>query len=177
MTTLTPPFVLRQRRTLRSWLSSVLRSLDHGLAAAQREVAAPVPPALLDPTIAPELSAMALRADGSTEPRGEVVAFPLHGEAVLVRLADVLRQRVAGRQPAHDPLWLTISRGPWTRLSIDRSAYVDYVSEAAVYRAAIEAAPDTKVILKTTNFEVLVSFVMQYIDDRLLDRTSVEATR
>ncbi|MBR0869805.1 hypothetical protein JQ633_05510 [Bradyrhizobium tropiciagri] len=106
-----------------------------------------------------------------------MVAFPLHGEAVLVRLADVLRQRVADRQPAHDPLWLTISRGPWTRLSIDRSAYVDYVSEAAVYRAAIEAAPDTKVILKTTNFDTLVSFIMQYIDDRLLDGASAEASR
>ncbi|MCA6124961.1 hypothetical protein J6500_24145 [Bradyrhizobium sp. WSM 1704] len=107
--------------------------------------------------------------------RGEVVAFPLHGEALLVRLADVLRQRVAGRQPAHNPLWLTISRTPRTRLSIDRTAYVDYVSEASTYRAAIEAAPDTKVILKTTNFDALASFVMQYIDDRLLDRAPVEA--
>ena len=36
-------------------------------------------------------------------------------------------------------------------------------------------SPDTKVILKTTDFDALASFVTQYVDERLRDRTSVEA--
>uniref|UniRef100_A0A973WXE4 Uncharacterized protein n=1 Tax=Bradyrhizobium quebecense TaxID=2748629 RepID=A0A973WXE4_9BRAD len=114
-------------------------------------------------------------ADVREEPRGEVVAFPVHGEALLVKLADLLRRRVAGREPADNPLRLTISRCPWTRLSIDATAYVDYLSDVETFHAAIEAGPDTKVILKTTDFDALAGFVMQYVNDRLLDRASVEA--
>ncbi|QOZ38488.1 hypothetical protein XH92_41085 [Bradyrhizobium sp. CCBAU 53421] len=109
------------------------------------------------------------------EQRGEVLAFPVHGEALLVKLADVLRRYVAGRELAHNPLRLTISRSQWTRLSIDAAAYVDYLSEIDTFQAAIEAGPDTEVILKTTDFDALASFVTQYVNDRLLDRTSVEA--
>lgn len=92
-----------------------------------------------------------------------------------MKLADVLRRYVAGREPAGDPLWLTISRCPWVRLSIDEMAHVDYLSEVETFHAAIEAGPDTKVILKTTDFDALASFVTQYVDERLRDRTSVEA--
>ncbi|AUC99487.1 hypothetical protein CWS35_09525 [Bradyrhizobium sp. SK17] len=107
--------------------------------------------------------------------RGEVLPFPVHGEALLVKLADVLRRHVARRQPADDVLLLTISRSPWVRLSIDAAAYVDYLSEIGTFQAAIEAGPDTKVILKTTDFDALASFVTQYVNEKLTDRGSTEA--
>ncbi|WP_244484958.1 hypothetical protein [Bradyrhizobium tropiciagri] len=179
MITQPSPFPLTERKTLRSWLSSMMRSsdqgCDHGCGAADVTRAEPVSQASIRPGIGAELPLAPLAADLREEPRGEVVAFPLHGEALLVKLADALRRYVAGREPAGDPLWLTISRCPWARLSIDASAYVDYLSEIETFHAAIEAGPDTKVILKTTDFGALASFVTQYVNDRLRDRASVEA--
>ena len=173
MITQTSPYALRQRRTLRSWLGSVMRSFDHGCDVAEVESAAPPVPIRIG--AGAEFRAVPFKPEVRDQPRGEVVQFPVHGEALLVHLADVLRQHVAGRGPDHNPLWLTISRCPQARLSIDGAAYVDYLSEVSTYHAAIEAGPDTKVILKTTNFDALASFVIQYINDRLLDRASVEA--
>ncbi|WP_246801364.1 hypothetical protein [Bradyrhizobium genosp. L] len=123
-----------------------------------------------------ELRVIPAQPGASGQPRAEVLPFPLHGEALLVKLADALRRRVAGRQPDHNPLCLTILRTPRVRLSIDGSAYVDYLSELSVYQAAIDATPDTKVILKTTDFDALASFVVQYVDDRLIERSSSKET-
>ncbi|UGY06230.1 hypothetical protein [Bradyrhizobium quebecense] len=175
MITQPSPFPLTERRTLRSWLSSMMRSFDHGRGAADVTRAEPVSQVSIRAGIGAELPVLPVAADVREEPRGEVVAFPVHGEALLVKLADLLRRGVAGREPADNPLWLTISRCPWARLSIDATAYVDYLSEVETFHAAIEAGPDTKVILKTTDFDALASFVMQYVNDRLLDRASVEA--
>lgn len=170
MITQPSPFPLTERRTLRSWLSDVMRSFDPGCDAADQEpmVAAPLPlPAVaVAGSSAPELG---------EETRGEVLPFPVHGEALLVKLADVLRRHVERRQPADDVLRLTLSRSPWLRLSIDASAYVDYLSEISTFQAAIEAGPDTKVILKTTDFDALASFVTQYVNEKLADRASTEA--
>lgn len=173
ITTQPSPFPLTERRTLRSWLSSMMRAFDDGCGAA--DVTRTDPVAQVSIRGSAELPLAPVAADLREEPRGEVVAFPLHGEALLVKLADVLRRYVAGREPADDPLWLTISRCPWVRLSIDEMAHVDYLSEIETFHAAIEAGPDTKVILKTTDFDALASFVTQYVDERLRDRTSVEA--
>lgn len=179
MITQPSPFPLIERRTLRSWLSSMMRSsdqgCDHGCGAADVTRAEPLSQASIRAGMGAELPLAPVAADVREEPRGEVVAFPLHGEALLVKLADALRRYAAGREPADDPLWLTISRCPWARLSIDASAYVDYLSETETFHAAIEAGPDTKVILKTTDFGALASFVTQYVNDRLRDRASVEA--
>ncbi|WP_245334959.1 hypothetical protein [Bradyrhizobium mercantei] len=171
MITQPAPFPLTERRTLRSWLSGMMRSFDPGCDAADRERAVSVQPG----------SILAGFGSGLSEPepreqaRGEVVAFPVHGEALLVKLADVLRRHVAGRQPAENPLRLTISRCPGTRLAIDAAAHVDYLSESETFQAAIEAGPDTWVILKTTDFDALTSFVTQYVNDRLTNRASMEA--
>ena len=175
MITQPSPFPLTERRTLRSWLSGMMRSFDHGCGAADVMPAEPVSQVSIRAGAGADLPVLPVAPVGREEPRGEVVAFPVHGEALLVKLADVLRRHVAGREPADNPLRLTISRCPWARLSIDATAYVDYLSEVETFHAAIEAGPDTKVILKTTDFDALASFVMQYVNDRLLDRASVEA--
>ncbi|WP_236000516.1 hypothetical protein [Bradyrhizobium uaiense] len=167
------PFPLAERRTLRSWLSDVMRSFDPGCDpgcdVADRGRAVPVETVSSSAGSGPSSPTLHEQA------AGEVLPFPIHGEALLVKLADVLRRHVAGRELADNPLRLTISRSPWARLSIDAAAYVDYLSEIGTFQAAIEAGPDTKVILKTTDFDALARFVTQYVNERLAERASTEA--
>lgn len=172
MITQTSPLPFRQRRTLWSWLSSVMRWIDrHGDVVDGGTEPAPI---RIGESTTPR--AIPVQPDLSQQQRrGEILPFPVHGEALLVKLAEVLRRRVAGRQPDHNPLWLTISRTPRVRLSIDGSAYVDYLSELSLYQAAIEAGPETKVILNTTDFDALANFVMQYVDERLVEPAPTEA--
>lgn len=170
MITQPSPF-LTERRTLRSWLGDMMRSFDPSCDAADRRRATPAQPASIPAGLGAGLSA----PDPRELVRGEVLPFPVHGEALLVKLADVLRRHAAARELADNPLRLTISRCPWTRLSIDAAACVDYLSESGTFQAAIEAGPDTWVILKTTDFDALASFVTQYINDRLTNRAAMEA--
>lgn len=101
---------------------------------------------------------------------GMLLQFPLHGEALLVQLAELLRrrmaERVASRGPECDPLLLTVSRCPRSRLSIDRCTYVEFDAGRCAYHVAIEAAPDTTVTLDTTDFDAVVNFLVQYIAER-----------
>jgi hypothetical protein len=106
---------------------------------------------------------------------GVLVPFPIHGEALLVKLADALRNRVAGTCSAHDPLLLKMSRHPGTRLAIDQSAYVEFDAARATYHAVIEATSDTKVTLDTTDFDTLVSFVAQYVTERPAEPATLES--
>jgi len=104
---------------------------------------------------------------------GVLLPFPIHGEALLVKLADLLRSRIGDRGPQRDPFLFSVSRCSCSRLSIDRVAYVDFDADRAEFRAAIEAAPQTKVILETADFDALVDFVVQYVSARLAESTTV----
>ena len=101
--------------------------------------------------------------------------FPVHGEALLVRLADALRSRVAGSCSERDPLLLKMSRHPGSRLVIDQNAYVEFDSDRAAFQAVIEAASDTRVTLDTTDFDTLVRFVAQYVAERPAEPATLEA--
>jgi hypothetical protein len=103
---------------------------------------------------------------------GTLLAFPIRGEALLVRLADQLRSRIATCGPDQEALLLTMTRCPGSRLSIDRASYVEFRKDRSDYRVAIEAAPDTKITLETSDFDTLVEFVVQY----LMDKHSTAAT-
>jgi hypothetical protein len=162
-------------RTLWSWLRGMMRYFDHGddgLDANSAERLQPVsmwPCGVVELRLSPQ--------PGKPEPaRGDVLPFPIRGEALLVRLAEVLRSRLAEQGLDHDPLLLTIARSPGSRLLIDGVAYVDYLSDLSTYRAAIEAVPDTKVIVETSDFDTLVSFIVQYLTDRLSEPAATEAT-
>ena len=108
-------------------------------------------------------------------PGGMLLQFPVRGEALLVRLADLLRTRIEVRGPDADPLILLISRCPGSRLSIDRSAYVEFLADRCVYCVAIEAQPDTRVTMETTDFDTVVNFVVQYVSSRLSEKVLLEA--
>jgi hypothetical protein len=111
---------------------------------------------------------------GQDAPSGILLQFPVRGEALLVRLAELLRSRVADRKLECDPLILRISRCPEYRLSIDRSAYVEFLGDRCVYCVAIEAQPDTRVTVETTDFDTVVNFVVQYVAARLSEKVLLE---
>lgn len=103
-----------------------------------------------------------------------LLPFPIHGEALLVKLAELLRVRVADRELWHDPLLLTMSRTPRSRLVIDRASYIEFQPQCSSYHVVVEAAPDTTVTLDTTDFDTLVQFVVQYVSGRLSEHTALE---
>ncbi|ABD88465.1 hypothetical protein [Rhodopseudomonas palustris] len=103
-----------------------------------------------------------------------LLPFPIHGEALLVKLADLLRDRVANRASARDGFLLTVSRTPHSRLLIDDASYVEFHAHRSMYHLVVEAGLDTTVMLDTTDFDTLVQFVVQYINGRLSDSTALE---
>jgi hypothetical protein len=107
-------------------------------------------------------------------PSGILLQFPLHGEALLVKLADRLRLRLASGGAERDPLLLTMSRCPGSRLSIDSSAYVAFDAHRSAYQVVIEAATDTRITLDTTDFDAAVNFVLLYIVERPTEPAALE---
>ena len=145
-----------------SWLCGAPWSVDR-TAYERRTPSVGVPPAAESETLA-----VLPTVRGSQAAQGGVLLpFPFRGEALLVKLADQLRSRIANRGLDGEPLLLLISRCPGSRLSIDRAAYVEYLADRSMYYVAIEAQPDTKVTLETTDFDTVVQFVVQYVAERL----------
>jgi hypothetical protein len=95
-----------------------------------------------------------------------VLRFPIRGEALLVNLANTLRDRVVGGGQAADPFLMTMSRQSRPRLSLDRDAYVEFHAEDETFRLRIDAVPASRLTLETTEFTTLVKFVLQYLDER-----------
>lgn len=130
---------------------------------------------VVSPSVVPAPGAAADRLASAATRRGDgpatgvVLPFPIHGEALLVKLAELLRCRVEQLGPQRDPLLLQIARCPRTRLSIDQTAYVEFIPEYAEYRAVIEAQLGTRVILETAEFDALVDFVVPYVATRLAE--------
>jgi hypothetical protein len=169
-------------RTLWSRLCGATRSIDRDAddRPARTVIAtAPSPSGAVwgDDTSEPRT---VLQVDGPNQAAqtGILLRFPLRGEALLVKLAELLRRRianpVASRWPECDPLLLTLSRCPGSRLSIDRCAYVEFDADRSAYHVAIEAAPDTTITLDTTDFDAVVNFVVQYIAERLSTAATLE---
>jgi hypothetical protein len=104
-----------------------------------------------------------------------LLPFPIRGEALLVKLAELLRIRIANRMLRRDPLLLDISRQSHSRMSIDRAAYVEFHANRAIYHIVVETMPDTTIRVETTDFDTVVKFVVQYIDERLADALTLEA--
>jgi len=114
------------------------------------------------------------RLDGPDEQNGVLLPFPIRGEALLVRLADVLRDSLMCNAPGAGPFLLTLSRLPQSRLSIDGAAYVEFRSETATFQLTVETAPDSRMTLETGDFDTLVKFVVQYIDEKRRDPQQLE---
>lgn len=161
-------------RALWSWLRAILSCADR--------TATDLPPTVTNPRpLVPLVSTAEVQnveragAGPSAPDTGMVLHFPIRGEALLVKLADLLRKQVASRAPERDPLLLVMSRCPGSRLSIDRVAYVDFLAGRSTYHVVIEAAPDATITLDTTDFDTVVNFLVQYITDRNSEPVALEA--
>lgn len=106
---------------------------------------------------------------------GIVLPFPLRGEALLVRLTELLRRRVAELVPQCERLSLTLSHHPALRLSIDESAFIEFDAPSAEFNLVIEAPSGTRMIIQTTDFDAVVKFVLQYVVEKLSDDAVLEA--
>jgi hypothetical protein len=115
------------------------------------------------------------RDEDSSESSAVLLPFPIHGEALLVRLAELLRHRVGNDGPRHDPFLFALTRRPQSRLTLDVRSYVEFVNSRSEFRLAIDAAPNTSIIITTTDFDALVEFVVQYVCSRLAEAPALEA--
>jgi hypothetical protein len=164
----------RQQRggLLRSWLRNALlfgigASEVIGAADVEQSVLRSDDVAGLQPNVAENKST----ASGHSS---VVLPFPIHGEALLVRLAELLRRRVGNFDPMHDPFLFAISRRPGSWLAIDSNASVEFVTSRCEFRFKVDVAPNTSIVITTANFDSLVEFVMQYVSARLAEPPSLE---
>lgn len=158
------------RRTLWSRLRDAVSSFDHGGGGRGAMSVRPVPAesaAVADVEVA--------QRDLDGQMNGAILRFPIHSEALLVKLADVVRSRIADGGPERNHLLLLLSRGPISRLWIDGVAYVEFRSDRSTYHFAVEADVETTVTLETTDFDTLVRFVMEYVAGRSSEPTVQEA--
>lgn len=102
-------------------------------------------------------------------PAGQVVAFPRRADALLVRLAELLRPRISARNPRQDLFLLALTREPCCRLRIDHASYVEVVPGREAYRLNVDIPPVTAVVIETTDFDQIVAFVVEYVNGRLAE--------
>jgi len=163
-------------RTLWSWLRGALSCTGRTVIDGQARSTVVSAPSFTSRTRAAAVQDIEQTGMGGGTPEtGIVLHFPIHGEALLVKLADLLRQRVANRGLERDPLLLMMSRCPGSRLSIDRIAYIDFLADRSTYHVVIEAAPDAKITLDTTDFDTVVNFVVQYVAESISGSVALEA--
>jgi hypothetical protein len=172
---------------LRSWLRNVFSlgaqtRADEGSCSAQSratgtaEASSPLSrdPAESHPGMAEACSASVGNEDVS-KPTAVLLPFPIRGEALLVRLADLLRRQVGDDRPRRDPFLFALSRRHASRLTLDYQSYVEFVDKRAEFRFAIDVAPNTSITITTGDFDALVEFVVQYVSARLSETPALEA--
>jgi hypothetical protein len=165
----------RQQRggLLRSWLRNALL---FGIGSAAVTDAADVEQSLLRPDDATGVQLDLVENEGCRSGNGSVVLpFPIHGEALLVRLAELLRRHVGDFEPMHDPFLFAISRCPGSWLGIDSNASVEFVASRCEFRFEVDVVPNTSIVIRTGDFDSLVEFVVQYVSARLAEPPSLEA--
>lgn len=189
---------IQGNRAIWSWFRGASRSFDRAVderlwrstAALARWLSFPVrgdarrerhpvhEPVASEPRAAAQIAPRQHARDGVHNGRvdsGAVLQFPIRGEALLVKLAELLRNRIPERGPQRDPLLLTMSRCPDSRLAIDRSTYIEFQAGRSAFYVAIEADSDTTVTLDTTDFDTAVQFVVQYVNGKLSQPVALEA--
>ncbi|MBB4198982.1 hypothetical protein CCR94_08125 [Rhodoblastus sphagnicola] len=104
-----------------------------------------------------------------------LLRFPIRGEALLVGLAKCLRMRIAAMGIPGDLVVLEIERGDRSCLRIDDASYIAFDPREAVYDLILHFAEDTTMRIETASVDVLMQFVVQYLEAKQADLTSGEA--
>ncbi|WP_322516779.1 hypothetical protein SR870_04120 [Rhodopseudomonas palustris] len=90
-----------------------------------------------------------------------VLEFPIRGDARLVGLAGMLAKWMAPAELEEDPFRLKLLNGRRRSLSIDRDAYVEHRAEDGSFQLVIDSVR-FRLTLETSDFALLVKFVLQY---------------
>jgi hypothetical protein len=106
---------------------------------------------------------------GAQSTSSHVLSFPYRGNALLVKLADILKKRIAEAPTHADRFVLSLTRAPRLRLVIDETAYVEFDAVRAAFSMVVEVEPCTQLTLDTEDFDTLVRFVVQYVRDKLAE--------
>lgn len=107
-------------------------------------------------------------ADAAPAAPARVLDFPLRRDALLVELAVLLKGRIA-HNPRRELFELTLVRAPWLQLRLDPGSYVEYHPGQATYRLVVALGPATDLTIETAEFDQVVAFVVEYVNDRLAD--------
>src|SRR2546430_16730096 len=94
--------------------------------------------------------------DGASGNGPVVLPFPIYGEALLVRLAELLRRHVGDREPVDCPFSFAVSRCPGSWLAIDDRSSVEFVTSRSEFRFEVDVAPNTSIVIRTGDFDSLV---------------------
>jgi hypothetical protein len=105
---------------------------------------------------------------------GIILPFPVRGDALLVKLAEVLRRRIAVPGTSGDGRLPVLSHEPELRLWIDDDAHVVFDARRSEFDLTIETPGGARMIIQTADFDVLVTYVVQYVADRLSGDHAVE---
>lgn len=113
---------------------------------------------------------------GAKEPgaTAALLPFPIRGEALLVRLATRLKAVVEKDQLRRSPFLFAITHSPHARLLIDEMAHAEFDAVSREYRVQVLVTPDTRVTAETSDFDVMVDFIAQYMRERLLETSTLE---
>lgn len=113
------------------------------------------------------------RAVSSSEATATLLRFPIRGEALLVKLATHLKSVVGEDRLPRAPFLFAITHVPHARLLIDEMAHAEFDVARGEYRIQVLVAPDTRVTVETSDFDVMVDFVAQYMRERLVETSAL----
>lgn len=118
---------------------------------------------------APIASSEVPYVQGAQSTSAQVLSFPYRGNALLVKLAEILKTRIADAPKHADRFALTLTRAPRLRLDIDETAYVEFDAGRSTFVMVVDVAPGTQLTLDTEDFDTLARFVVQYVRDKLAE--------
>jgi hypothetical protein len=98
-----------------------------------------------------------------------VLAFPIRGDALLVKLAEILKARISEKPEQSHRFRLSLVRAPRLRLVIDEAAHIEFDVVRSAFTMVVDVEYGTELTLDTAEFDTLVRFVVQYVRDKLTE--------
>jgi hypothetical protein len=115
-----------------------------------------------------------LHAANKSKATATVLPFPIRGEALLVKLATHLKAVVEKDRRGRSPFLFAITHMPQARLLIDEMAHAEFDVARGEFRIQVLVAPDTRITAETSDFDVMVDFIAQYMRGRLVETSALE---
>ena len=92
----------------------------------------------------------------------------------MVKLATHLKSVVENDRLRQSRFLFAITHVPHARLLIDEMAHAEFDVVRGEYRIQVLVTPDTRVTAETSDFDVMVDFIAQYMRERLVETSALE---